>query len=66
MGPAGIVGGSLIAGSVFVVASASFSEDKTTKDYETLLPDASIVDADELAEENLAEEDSLSQLVNRR
>lgn len=66
MGPAGIVGGSLIAGSVFVVASASFSEDKTTKDNETLLPDASIVDVDELAEENLAEEDSLSQLVNRR
>lgn len=49
MGPAGVAGGSIIAGSVFVVATASFSEESisdSTSERRCLESDSSIVDVD--------------------
>ncbi|CAJ1913047.1 unnamed protein product [Cylindrotheca closterium] len=69
MGPAGVVGGSIIAGSVFVVATASFSEESTSDsivEIQSLESDRSILDVDGVTVEDTEEEEPMSEVVNRR
>lgn len=62
MGPAGVAGGSIIAGSVFVVATASFSEESisaSTLESRCLESDSSIVDVDGVTVETNEDEESV-------
>ena len=69
MGPAGVAGGSIIAGSVFVVATASFSEESisgSTVDCQPMESDSNILHADGVTVETMEEEEPLTKVVNRR